>query len=121
MVSKSKILIVDDALFMRKTICRTLTNHDYDLIFEAANGKEGIALYQEQRPDIVLLDITMPDISGIEVLKEILKIDDNAVVIMCSAVGQEKMIANALRIGAKDFVVKPYKEEMLISVIRSLE
>ncbi|WP_455684566.1 response regulator [Thomasclavelia sp.] len=121
MANKTKILIVDDALFMRKTIYKTLTSHGYEMLIEAANGKEGIALYQEHRPDIVLLDITMPDITGIEVLEEILKIDNNAVIVMCSAVGQEKMIANALRMGAKDFIVKPYKEEMLISVIRSLE
>lgn len=121
MEKKTKIMIVDDALFMRKTILRTLNRHGYTNVIEASNGTEGIALYQEQLPDIVLLDITMPDKTGIEVLQAILDINKNAIVVMCSAVGQDKMITTALRLGAKHFIVKPYKEDMLISLISSLE
>ncbi|WP_416324907.1 response regulator [[Eubacterium] hominis] len=114
------IMIVDDALFMRKLIIKTLTKHGYHHIIEATNGEEGISLYKQHQPDIVLLDITMPDKTGIDVLQELLMLDADAKVIMCSAVGQDNMIANALRIGAKDFIVKPYKDEQLIQMIDTL-
>lgn len=114
-------MIVDDALFMRKTILKSLNRHGYNHIIEAINGTEGISLYQKEKPDIVLLDITMPDKTGLEVLETILNIDQDAMVIMCSAVGQEKIITAALRLGAKDYIIKPYNEEMLISMISSLE
>lgn len=121
MEKKTKIMIVDDALFMRKTILKTLNRHGYSDVVLAVNGREGISLYKEQKPDIVLLDITMPDMTGLEVLQKILELDKHAVIIMCSAVGQEKIITSALRLGAKDFIVKPYQEDMLISMISALE
>lgn len=121
MEKKTKIMIVDDALFMRKTILKTLNSHGYRDVILAANGGEGIALYKEQQPNIVLLDITMPDMTGLDVLEKILDLDKEAMVIMCSAVGQEKIITSALRLGAKDFIVKPFQEDMLISMISSLE
>lgn len=121
MEKKTKILIVDDAMFMRKMILKTLNQHGYNDVVLAANGSEGIALYEKERPHIVLLDITMPDMTGLEVLEKILEINKDALIIMCSAVGQDKIITSALRMGAKDFIVKPYQEEMLISMISSLE
>lgn len=120
MKTKTKIMIVDDALFMRKSILKSLNRHDYKCVIEAKNGTEGIELYQKEKPDIVLLDITMPDKTGIEVLEAILDIDQEANIIMCSAVGQEKMIMKALRLGAKDYIVKPYNEDELILMISSL-
>lgn len=117
---KEKIMIVDDALFMQKLISSMLMKHDYqDLIF-ANDGEEAIAQYEKYHPDIVLLDITLPKVSGICVLTEILKMDANAKVIMCSALGQENMITEALRKGAKDFIVKPFREDCLIHTISSI-
>ena len=121
METNKKIMIVDDALFMRQQILKTLNKHGYTNFIQAKNGTEGIAFYTQHKPDMVLLDITMPDKSGLEVLKEILHINQEAIVIMCSAVGQEKIISDALRLGAKDFIVKPYNENILISMISSLE
>lgn len=120
MKNEIKIMIVDDALFMRKSILKSLNRHGYKCVVEAQNGTEGIELYQKEKPNIVLLDITMPDKTGIEVLESVLNIDQDACIIMCSAVGQEKMIMKALRLGAKDYIVKPYNEDVLISMIGSL-
>lgn len=116
---KQKILIVDDSMFMRRQITMMIAEGEDKEIIEASNGMESIQLYQSEKPDLVLLDITMPDKSGIEVLEELLTINPNANIIMCSALGQEQMIADALRIGAKDFLVKPIKKEQLQSVLQA--
>lgn len=116
---KQKILIVDDSMFMRRQITMMIAEGEDKEIIEASNGMESIQLYQSEKPDLVLLDITMPDKSGIEVLEELLAINPNANIIMCSALGQEQMIADALRIGAKDFLVKPIKKEQLQSVLKA--
>lgn len=118
--TKEKIMIVDDALFMQKLISGMLMKHDYKHIIFASDGEEAISLFDEHRPDIVLLDITLPKMSGITVLSEILKIDAKAKVVMCSAMGQEKLITEALRKGAKDFIVKPFHEDGLIHTITSI-
>lgn len=120
-MKKQKILIVDDSMFMRKQLSTMISESAYKEIVQAANGEEGIRLYQEERPDLVLLDITMPDKSGIEVLEELLVFDSDANIIMCSALGQEQMIADALRFGAKDFLVKPIKKEQLLAVLQAYD
>lgn len=117
---EEKIMVVDDALFMRMLISGMLNKHQYENIIFAQDGKEAVEQYQLHHPDIVLLDITLPKESGIEVLDDILQLDAHAKVIMCSAMGQEKVISEALRKGAKDFIVKPFKEDQLIKTITSI-
>lgn len=117
---EEKIMVVDDALFMRKLISVMLGKHGYKNIIFAQDGQEAIKQYQHHHPDVVLLDITLPNESGIVVLDEILKLDAQAKIIMCSAIGQENVIADALRKGAKDFIVKPFQEDQLIRTIASI-
>ncbi len=114
-----KIMIVDDAMFMRKMIEKMLRTNGYDTIL-AGSGEECLDLYREQQPDIVLLDITMPDKNGLEILDDLIAMDRHACVVMCSALGQEEMMASALRKGAKDFIVKPFKEQQILRVIEGL-
>lgn len=113
------IMVVDDAMFMRKKCAQVLTQNGYDVV-EAANGKEAINTYKESRPDGVLLDITMPDMDGLQALKEILKLDPNARVSMCSAMGQQSMVIEALKSGAKDFVVKPFDVARVIGAVQKM-
>ena len=117
-----KILIVDDAAFMRKFIRDTLTKEGYADIIEAADGDEACEIYAKEHPALVIMDITMPHMSGIEALHQIKKADPSAKVIMCSAMGQESMVVEAIKLGALDFVVKPFKlDRILTAVERSLE
>lgn len=111
-----KALIVDDAMFMRRVIIDTLKEFNVEAI-EAANGKEAINKYQEHNPDIVTLDITMPDMDGMTALKEIMKIDPNAKVIMCSAMGQKDFVIECVNNGAKNFIVKPFQKEKIKEVV----
>lgn len=113
------ILIVDDALFMRRLMKNTLVKAGFNNIIEAANGKEALAMYKEYEPSLVLLDITMPGMTGMEVLDQLLESNAGAKIIMCSAVGQEVMITRAIRKGALDYIVKPFKEEQLITLVKS--
>lgn len=115
-----KILIVDDAAFMRKLIARTLAEFGYTEVCEAEDGIAACAQYAKFNPDLVIMDITMPNMSGIEALNEIKHADPNAKVIMCSAMGQESMVMEAIKIGAVDFVVKPFKPERLISAVENV-
>lgn len=117
MIYLKKILICDDAAFMRCTIKNMLVNHGYEVIGEAADGLEAIVKYKELRPDIVTMDITMPNITGIDALKQIIKIDADAKVIMLTAMGQEAMVKEAVLSGAKNFIVKPFTEATLIKVV----
>lgn len=112
-----RVLVVDDAAFMRVSIKNTLTKNGFEVVGEAENGKVAITKYQELSPDVVTLDITMPELDGLGALKEIMKIDPNAVVIMVSAMGQESMVRDAVMSGAKGFIVKPFKEEAIIAAI----
>lgn len=112
-----KIMIVDDAMFMRRVIRKTLTEMGYQHILEAQNGEEALALFRDHQLDLVILDITMPGKSGIEVLEEIHDENPTLKVIMCSAIGQEMMIQKALETGAVDFIVKPFKKEEFCKVI----
>ena len=116
----AKVLIVDDAAFMRISIKNMLTKNGYEVVGEAENGLIGIELYKELQPDIVTMDITMPEMSGLDALKEIQKMDPQAKVVMVSAMGQEAMVREAIVSGAKGFIVKPFKEEGIIAAIKKL-
>lgn len=116
----TKVLIVDDAAFMRISIKNMLTKNGYEVIGEAENGKIGLEKFKELSPDIVTMDITMPEMNGLEALKEIVKINPKAQVIMVSAMGQEAMVRDAILSGAKGFIVKPFKEDGIISAIKKL-
>ncbi|KYC59233.1 response regulator [Weizmannia sp. FSL W8-0676] len=113
-----KILIVDDAAFMRMMIKDILTKNGYDVVAEAADGAQAIEKYKEHRPDLVTMDITMPEVDGISALKEIKKIEPDAKVIMCSAMGQQAMVIDAIQAGAKDFIVKPFQADRVIEAIQ---
>jgi two-component system chemotaxis response regulator CheY len=116
----AKVLIVDDAAFMRISIKNMLTKNGYEVVGEAENGKVGVDKYRELSPDIVTMDITMPEMDGLESLKAIVKINPKAQVIMVSAMGQEAMVRDAILSGAKGFIVKPFKEDGIISAIKKL-
>ena len=115
-----RVMIVDDALFMRRLYHNMLEKDDISIVAEAANGYEAIALYQETRPDVVLMDITMQGIPGIEALEEIMRIDPEARVIMSSAMGQEAFVRESVKKGAKGFLVKPMVEATLLRMVRSV-
>jgi len=115
-----RVLIVDDAAFMRVSIKNMLSRHDYEIVGEAENGKVAIIKYQELKPDIVTMDITMPEMDGLTSLKEILALDPSANVIMVSAMGQESMVREAVLAGAKGFIVKPFKEDTILSALQNL-
>jgi len=115
-----KILIVDDAAFMRLAIRRVLEKNDFEVVGEAQNGEVSIAKYVECQPDVVTMDITMPDMSGIEALKKIRELDPEAKVVMVSAMGQESMVKEAIINGAKSFIVKPFKEDHIIQMLKKI-
>ena len=110
-------LIVDDAAFMRMMIKEILTKNGYEVVGEASDGFQAIEKYKEVQPDLVTMDITMPEMDGITALKEIRKIDPNAKIIMCSAMGQQAMVIDAIQAGAKDFIVKPFQPERVLEAI----
>jgi len=113
-----KVLIVDDAKFMRGLIRKSLEEAGFEVVGEAENGDQAIELLKSTDPDVVTLDIVMPDKNGLEVLREMLKIKPNLNVIIVSAMGQTDIIAEALRIGAKDYVIKPFQPQVVVDVIR---
>lgn len=113
-----RILIVDDAAFMRMMIKDILTKNGYEVVAEAGNGQEAVELYNEHRPDLVTMDITMPEMDGISSLKAIREIDPEAKVIMCSAMGQQAMVIDAIQAGAKDFIVKPFQAERVLEAVK---
>ena len=115
-----RVLITDDALFMRVTLKNILTKCGYEVVGEAANGRESIDLYQQTKPDLVTMDITMPEMDGISALREIRKLDPNANVIMCTAMGQKNMVMEAVSSGAKDFIVKPFQPEKVIEAVKRI-
>lgn len=115
----AKILIVDDAAFMRMRCAKMLTENGFE-VAEASDGAEAIEKYKEHRPDGVLLDITMPNLDGISTLKELLKIDAGARIAMVTAMGQQSMVMEALKLGARDFVVKPFDAERVLSAVRKI-
>ena len=114
------ILISDDAAFMRMMIKDILTKNGYNVVGEAENGKVAVDKYMELKPDLVLMDITMPEMDGIESLKAIRAKDPNACVIMCSAMGQQAMVIEAIQSGAKDFIVKPFQAERVLEAVKKV-
>ena len=114
------ILICDDAAFMRMMIKDILTKNGYNIAGEAENGLKAVEKYNETKPDLVLMDITMPDMDGIQALKKIKEADANACVIMCSAMGQQAMVIEAIQSGAKDFIVKPFQAERVLEAVKKV-
>lgn len=114
----NKILIVDDAAFMRMMIKDILSKNGYEVVGEAPDGAIAVEKYKELKPDLVTMDITMPEMDGIAALKEIKKFDAGAKVIMCSAMGQQAMVIDAIQAGAKDFIVKPFQADRVIEAIK---
>ena len=115
-----RVLIVDDAAFMRVSIKNMLSKNGYEIAGEAENGKVALQRFQELNPDVVTMDITMPEMDGLDSLKAILSVQPTAHVVMISALGQESMVREAVLSGAKGFIVKPFKEDVLISALASL-
>lgn len=115
-----KVLIVDDAAFMRAAIKTILERNGFEVVGEAENGAIGVRKYQELRPDIVTMDITMPEMTGLEALKHIRSFDPDAKVIMITAMGQERLVKEAILSGAKSFIVKPFKEEHVVQTLKKL-
>lgn len=113
-----KILVCDDTAFMRAMLKDILVKSGYEVVGEAENGEVAMEKHKQLKPDLVLMDITMPEIDGISALVGIMKNDANAKVIMCSAMGQEEIVVNAIKAGAKDFIVKPFQNERVIEAIR---
>ncbi len=116
----AKILVVDDAAFMRKVIKDTLSKNGFTDVTEAVDGQDACDKYFEINPDLVLMDITMPNMDGLEALKTIRGKDSNANIVMCSAMGQEAMVVEAVQAGIKDFIVKPFKEDRLMKTVTSI-
>ena len=114
------ILICDDAAFMRMMIKDILTKNGYNVAGEAENGLKAIEKYKERNPDLVLMDITMPEMDGIQALREIKKVNSSALVIMCSAMGQQAMVIESIQAGAKDFIVKPFQAERVIEAVKKV-
>ena len=114
------VLVCDDAAFMRMMIKGILSKGGYDVAGEAENGLKAVDKYKELSPDLVLMDITMPEMDGIQAVREIKKIDPNAKVIMCSAMGQQAMVVESIQAGAKDFIVKPFQEDRVLEAIKKV-
>ncbi len=116
----AKIMLVDDAAFMRMMLKKALTQSGYTNFIEAQDGAEAVRKYEEEKPDLVVMDITMPNMDGLQALKKIKEGDPNANVVMCTAMGQESMVIDAIKSGAKDFVVKPFNEERIAQTVNKI-
>ncbi len=112
-----KIMVVDDAAFMRMMIKDTLTKNGYTNLIEAADGQIALDTYRAEKPDLAIMDITMPNMNGLEALQAIKKEFPDAKIVMCSAMGQESMVVDAIRFGALDFIVKPFKPDRIMQTI----
>lgn len=113
-----RILIVDDAAFMRMMIKDILTKNGFEVVGEAENGAKAVEKYKELSPNLVIMDITMPDVDGIQAVKEIKKVDKNSKIIMCSAMGQQAMVIESIQAGAQDFIVKPFQPDRVIEAVK---
>lgn len=112
-----KILICDDAMFMRTILKGLLVDNGYEVVGEAENGRMAVEKFNQLKPDLILMDITMPEMDGIEALKKIKEADPNATIIMCSAMGQQAMVIEAIQSGAKDFIVKPFQADRVLEAV----
>jgi two-component system chemotaxis response regulator CheY len=112
-----RILITDDALFMRVMLKNILVQNGYEVVGEAANGAESVEMYKQLRPDVVTMDITMPEMDGLAALKAIRAEDPSAKIVMCTAMGQKSMVVEAIQAGAKDFIVKPFQPERVLDAL----
>jgi len=112
------ILVVDDASFMRMMIKDILTKNGFEVAGEAENGAKAVEKFKELEPELVIMDITMPEMDGIQAVKEIKGIDSNAKIVMCSAMGQQAMVIEAIQAGAKDFIVKPFQADRVIEAVK---
>ncbi|MCI8622833.1 MAG: response regulator [Provencibacterium sp.] len=115
-----KIMLVDDAAFMRMTIKNCLTKAGYTNLIEAGDGQVAVDTYQNEHPDLVIMDITMPNMDGIQALQAIKAADPSAKVVMCSAMGQEAMVVEAIHLGALDFIVKPFKPDRILQTVTKI-
>ena len=115
-----QILICDDAAFMRMMLKDILVKEGYEVVGEAVNGADGVEKYGSLKPDLVTMDITMPEMDGIQALKKIKELDGGANVIMCSAMGQQAMVIEAIQSGAKDFIVKPFQAERVLEAVKKV-
>ncbi len=113
-----RVLVCDDAIFMRTMISDILTGAGYEVVGEAETGLQAIERYRELRPDLVTMDIVMPDMGGIDAVREIVKEDANAKILMCSAMGQQALVVEAIQAGAKDFVVKPFQPSRVLEAVQ---
>lgn len=113
----ARVLVVDDAAFMRKMLGDVLVGGGHEVSGEAGDGTDAVRMYQELRPDLVTMDITMPEKDGLEALREIIEIDPAARVIMCSALGQEARVLESVKLGARDFVVKPFSPGSVLTAV----
>ncbi|MBO2519399.1 MULTISPECIES: response regulator [Limnochorda] len=116
-----RVLVVDDTAFMRMTLRNVLERNGYEVVGEAATGVEAVELYQSLKPDLVTMDITMPEMDGITAIREIMKMDPQARIIVCSALGQKNMVIEALTAGAKDYLVKPFQPERVLEALEKLQ
>lgn len=116
----ASVLVVDDAIFMRRILSDILSKGGYKVVGEAANGRESIEQYAKFKPDIVTMDIIMPEMGGIDAVKEIVKKDSNAKILMVSAMGQQQLVVEAIQAGAKDFIVKPFESSRVLTVIERI-
>ncbi|WP_144510042.1 response regulator [Bacillus sp. FJAT-22090] len=114
------VLVVDDAIFMRTTIKRMLEEHQFEVIGEASNGLEAIDMYKKLLPDVVTMDITMPGMTGIDAVKAIMAEYPHAKIVMVTALGQQKLIVDALESGAKDFITKPFNPDQIVQVLHNV-
>ena len=115
-----KIMLVDDAAFMRMTIKNCLTKAGYTDLVEAGDGQQAVETYEKEQPDLVIMDITMPNMDGIQALQAIKSKYPNAKVVMCSAMGQEAMVVQAIQLGALDFIVKPFKPDLVLQTVNKV-
>ena len=113
----ARVLVVDDAAFMRKMVSDALTSGGHEIVGEASNGVEAFSQFQALKPDVMTLDITMPEKDGLAALKDILAFDPTAKVVMCSALGQESKVLESIKAGAKDFVVKPFQADRVLEAV----
>ena len=113
-----RVLVVDDAAFMRMMVKDILSKNGYEVVGEAENGARAVEKWQELKPDLTTMDITMPEMDGITAVKEIKKLDPSAKVIMCSAMGQQAMVVEAIQAGARDFIVKPFQPDRVLEAVR---